>query len=570
MKMKKILLTSAVAVALLSGCNNDYDGQDIAGSKLIVSASIDQVNTRVSDDGIAWTVGDAIGVSDNLSNPNLNIKYVAGSVTGEFSSTTGIYILGNDEVEYTAYYPYTGNENISAGVLDFKIVDEACKYVGHNAIDFMYAKATASRSNPNVAFKFKHQMSKVSLNIANGGAAETKAEASISYTLQGVIIDGTFDTATGEVKPGSTKGSVKVETTLGTTSSIILPPVVAESEAEPIQLVIEVGDKIYAGSLKPALDSSQEYLYTVDLSKTESGEKLQIDSPTIDGWKPNDVGNIGVEEEVNYNPTLEIGDFFCTDGTLVDKEYDLAKLTDKTIAGVVYYVGNPQPSVKYAGTYTEEQDILRKNFPNCTNGLVLSVETAKGSHFTDVELATVGGLMNTWVKNESGLSTSTIYSSRYAWDEVSNAVGNSTPDKDAENNFLGYNNTYQWKEFAKAKSHEILALTALDLFVENNPLPNTTSGWYIPSLGELKTLIVSTETETPIYSVQADVAASLEKLGATAILQKARYWSSTEGRIDKEKATSMACVYWKSDAYTFSFSGTSNNSTGYFHFAFAF
>lgn len=33
MKMKKILLTSAVAVALLSGCNNDYDGQDIAGSK---------------------------------------------------------------------------------------------------------------------------------------------------------------------------------------------------------------------------------------------------------------------------------------------------------------------------------------------------------------------------------------------------------------------------------------------------------------------------------------------------------------------------------------------------------
>lgn len=52
----------------------------------------------------------------------------------------------------------------------------------------MYAKATASRSNPNVAFKFKHQMSKVSLNIANGGAAETKAETSISYTLQELLL----------------------------------------------------------------------------------------------------------------------------------------------------------------------------------------------------------------------------------------------------------------------------------------------------------------------------------------------------------------------------------------------
>ena len=70
MKMKKIFLTSAVALALLSSCNNDYDGQDIAGTKLAVSASIDQVNTRLSDSGSEWTEGDAIGVSDNLSNPN--------------------------------------------------------------------------------------------------------------------------------------------------------------------------------------------------------------------------------------------------------------------------------------------------------------------------------------------------------------------------------------------------------------------------------------------------------------------------------------------------------------------
>ena len=51
---------------------------------------------------------------------------------------------------------------------------------------------------------------------------------------------------------------VKVDAVLGTASSIILPPVAAGSTAEPIQLVIEVGDKIYAGSLTPALDGSQE------------------------------------------------------------------------------------------------------------------------------------------------------------------------------------------------------------------------------------------------------------------------------------------------------------------------
>ena len=538
MKMKKILLTSAVAVALLSGCNNDYDGQDIAGSKLIVSASIDQVNTRVSDDGIAWTVGDAIGVSDNLSNPNLNIKYVAGSVTGEFSSTTGIYILGNDEVEYTAYYPYTGNENISAGVLDFKIIDEAGKYVGHNAIDFMYAKATASRSNPNVAFKFKHQMSKVSLNIANGGAAETKAETSISYTLQGVIIDGTFDTATGEVKPGSTKGSVKVETTLGTTSSIILPPVVAESEAEPIQLVIEVGDKIYAGSLKPALDSSQEYQYTVDLSKTESGEKLQIDSPTIDGWTPNVEGNIGVEEEVNYNPTLEIGDFLCKDGTTIDKDYNLEQLDEAvkaSIIGVVYYVGNPQPSVLYNGTYTETQDVLKRECPSCVNGLAIALNNAISKS------GAVSGRFGSTKSDYKEWLNTQDYASGYI--DATLSINN-VPTK-----IVGYNNT---------KVTELAADNVGGLGTDFVDFLNTyrttvvieegkTSGWYLPSYEELNI----------IENNYAVISASITKIGGS-LLQYSDYdaWISPLRAVAEGTNLFIGRV--------------SNGTKGFFRFAVAF
>ena len=41
MKMKKIFLTSAVALALLSSCNNDYDWPYIAVVRLAVSAIID-------------------------------------------------------------------------------------------------------------------------------------------------------------------------------------------------------------------------------------------------------------------------------------------------------------------------------------------------------------------------------------------------------------------------------------------------------------------------------------------------------------------------------------------------
>ena len=554
MKMKKIFLTSAVALALLSSCNNDHDGQDIAGTKLAVSASIDQVNTRLSDSGSEWTEGDAIGVSDNLSNPNLNIKYVAGSAMGDFTSTTGIYVLGNEEVTYTAYYPYAGNEGASAGELQFKIVDESGKYAGHNAVDFMYATGTATRSNPKVAFVFKHQMSKVSLNITDSNAPATKAETPVSYTLQGVIIDGTFNTGTGEITPGSTKGNVKVDAVLGTASSIILPPVAAGSAAEPIQLVIEVGDKIYAGSLTPALDASQEYKYSVDLSKTESGENLQIDSPTIDGWTPNDEGNIDVEEEVNYNPTLEVGDFLCKDGTTIDKDYDLAQLDEAvkaSIISVVYYVGNPQPSVLYE--YEDAVDALKRDYPLCTKGLAVAISNAQEA--AD-RFATAKYNYSDWFKAE-GNQVAESY------------IGSALNLTSVFDHILGYNNT-RVMELAVADVNDN-TLTGAENFMsiltqyrENNVVAGT-SVWYLPSYAELKLM---QDNYAVVSASMAKVGASLPQYTEFASANnEAFYWSSDLRGNSYNWVSPLADVPEGTNLYV---GRTSGNLKGYFRFALAF
>lgn len=529
MKTKKLFLTGTVALVLLGGCNNDYDGQDIAGSKLVVSASIDQVNTRVADDGITWTVDDAIGVSDNLANPNVNIKYVAGSTAGDFSSATGIYILGDDEVTYTAYYPYAGNEGTSAGVQSFKIADESGVYVGHNAVDFMYATGTATRSNPNVAFLFKHQMSKVSLKITDSNAAATKAEGTpISYTLQGVIIDGTFDTATGEVKPGTTKGNVKVEAVLGASSSVILPPVAADGTAEAIQLVIEVGDKVYAGTLTPDLDGSQEYQYSVDLSKTESGEKLQIDSPTIEGWTPNDKGDIGVEEKINYNPTLEIGDFFCKDGTTIDKDYDLDKLEPEmknSIVGVVYYLGNP----------TSTDPVLAADCPQCTHGLVVALNNANEESSA---FGTAANGVYDWlsVKAEEEPDTYASYL------ETRITKENGDTGEPSAGVMQGYNNTKQFI-LATADNSEIIKdgeltgntwsqvcdkmIEQLNFYRNNVSVSAAgSSDWYLPSWHELDML---RQNYSSVSGSFTSIGATLDRYeDFTNNSDGSCYWSSTE------------------------------------------
>lgn len=517
MKMKKIFLTSAVALALLSGCNNDYDGQDIAGSKLVVSASIDQVNTRVSNTGTEWETGDEIGVSDNLSNPNLNIKYVAGSTTGNFTSETGIYILGDEEVTYTAYYPYAGNETASAGEQGFKIVDAEGKYVGHSAVDFMFATGTATRSNPQVNLQFKHKMSKVSLDIKDSNAAATKAETPISYTLQGVIIDGTFNTETGEITPGSTKGNVTVDATLGTASSIILPPMAAEAteEEKTIQLLIKIGDKAYAGELTPALGSSQEYQYSIDLSQTTEGSKLKIDSPTMEGWTPNNEGNLLVKEEVVYNTTLEVGDFFCKDGTIIDKDYDFEKLEaemKESIVGVVFHLGNSQPSGLYS--YNEDIDILKKEHPSCTSGLVYAIKRANvtsGNFGTSRPAAGADG--TEW----------------YAAYETSFITTTSNKDR-----ILGYNYTRLFEAYAEddaevgAGACSVMKAT-LDAYRTNTAVSSATTGWYLPSMGELN--IIKTVEETLNASL-AKVDGAEQLWADTDMDNKVGYWSSSLRRRD--------------------------------------
>lgn len=558
--MKKILLTSAVLLALLSSCNNDYDGPDIAGSKLIVAGNIDQVNTRVSDTGIEWTVNDAIGVSDNLAtNPNLNIKYVAGSTTGDFTSATGIYILGSEPVSYTAYYPYKGEEGTSAGEVEFSIVDEGGKYVGSSAVDFMFAEeATASRANPVVTFKFKHMMSQLRLNIKSGSAAVTKAETPITCTLRGVTTDGKFNTTDGTVTSGTTKGDVTIETMLGTPVSVILPSVTAsEGNKEAIQLVITVGDKVYSGTFTPDLEASQEYGYEIDLDKTTSGGKLQIDSPTIEGWTPNDGGNINVNEEIDLNPTLEIGDFLCNDGTTIDKEATLDADMKTKIIGVVYYVGNPQPSVLYDGTYTQEQDILRNTHPSCINGLAIALNNAvNSSNAATGRFGSTKYNYKTWLSEEGQQAIMFGYI-----DAALDIPGNGSTE------ILGYNNTKVIELAALSMENvgtdlvDFLTIYRTNVTIEDGKA----SEWYLPSYTELNILRDN-------YSI---ISGSITKVGGElpqyptydAVTAETFYWSSDCRGNANAWVSPLVTIDGEKNMYI---SRVSNGTKGYFRFAVAF
>ena len=553
MKMKKTFLLSAVALAVLGACTNDeYEGRDMAGSKLAVSASINEVRTRVSDNGTDWTAGDVIGVSDDQANANTNVPYATSNGDGVFAPVgESIYVLGGNEINFSAYYPY--DAELSGNAISFNVTEE-----GNH--DYMYAKTTANRENPNAAFTFNHMMTKLTFTFKAGtGATEGTA---LTWAVNGVTVDGTFDVTTGKVTAGSKKGNIGKSTTVGATSSVILPPL-AEANAEPVIFSLTIDEKYYEGTITPALVASTDYQYDIDLSRLDEGEPLNISQPTLNGWTPSEGGGITLEESAPKNAVIEVGDFYLNDGTTIDKSVVLTAEMKEKVVGVVFYAGNPQPSGLYG--YDEEQDALRKNHLTCTNGLVLALNNATNGD-------AVSGRYGAKQSGTSPLDFASWLEAESLSEQYITTTLNVTS---ASDRMLGYNNT-KVIELSNADTddeQQIFSLSTdfmafLNAYRTAVELPESTSGWYLPSYAELA--LVKDNYETVSASIEA-AGGSLPQYptynGEGEESNEMFYWSSDVRGVTYAWVSPMVDVAEGTNLFI---TKTSSKTKGFYRFAFAF
>lgn len=560
--MRKSILFASMAALIMSSCSSnefDFGGSD-AGSKLQVSASIHELQTRAHD--TSWDANDAIGVSD--ADNNTNVKYVTTSGDGVFTSDNVIYLLGDESHSFTAYYPY--NESVSA---ENKII------TFEEPADYMYGTASATRQNPNASFTFTHKMSELSFTVtdatstnSSSAKAWTRADgddttgsgsttASSTITLHDVVLNGTFDTSNGTVTAGDKKGDLTISFTPGKKSSFILPP--QSFEGGNVKISVNHNGKTFGGTL--SLDKTTEgndIQYGLTINKENQQTALAISSKTITGWTPVDKGNQDLAEKEAEN-VLEIGDFLLNDGSVVDKAYDLNKITatGKTVVGVVYYVGNPQPSVLYNGTYTEAQDILKAEAPKATHGLAIAINNGND-----------GNVARMFANQKYD------YSTWFTDNETSNSYIKTTISiTSAGTQFLGYNNTAVIEkvgdntdetntEGVKTGSTEFTKI--LTAFRTANTVSNC-SKWYLPSYAELK----------QIQDNYAAISKSITKANGT--LQQFTdfatnatdkfYWSSD---LRGGQYAWISPLYETEEGVNLYITRISNNYKGYFRFAIAF
>ena len=298
--MKTRFFALAALALTLVACNND--NENLNGDPVAAQFTADIAPaTRAS--GTTWTGGDRIGITDIGNDTQYgNVPFILKN--GKFEAEGKvIYIEDTNPHTFRAYYPYNTTGGILAATTD------ATAQQNQPAIDFLFASgATGDKNNPVVSFtdktakggednSFHHRMSQITLTFEAGDGVEFNVVKPERYTLDGLLLTGTFNTADGiaTADNGAQTGELAMNLADGVlTSSIILFPQTVAS----LPLVVNYKGQEYHATLtmpEGALQAGNNYTYTVKVNATG----LTLEGCTIGSWTDGG-GESGEAEDLGY------------------------------------------------------------------------------------------------------------------------------------------------------------------------------------------------------------------------------------------------------------------------------
>lgn len=314
--MKPRLISASLLALSLAACTNDNDPMTPADGEVAaqIVAEINHVATRASGD--AWAANDRIGIStvSVTKTSYTNIPYTWNGTKFNADGTV-IYFQDTKPVTFNAYYPFTGTVGVSAESISATTDANAQKEENQKNIDFLFAKgAKADKKNPTVEFtdksknngednSFHHCMSMIAIEFTEGDDIAFSDLKLQSYTLKGMVLEGTFNTETGEAK--ATDGEQPEDLTIKTDNVSVdnnktytadpviifpqTPKFAKEGEGEPVAgkigLEVMVEDETYYATLtipkgKTALEAGCRYTFPVKVKKTG----LSVGTAEISDW----------------------------------------------------------------------------------------------------------------------------------------------------------------------------------------------------------------------------------------------------------------------------------------------
>lgn len=284
--MMKIRHFALAALAIsMAACTSDNENMNTDGPVAAKFIADITPATRVNSEGTEWTEGDRIGVT-GAGFTNVPYKREYGMFVPD---GTVIYFSDTETHTFKAYYPYQAE----GGTVT---VSTAADKQGTD-IDFLFASgATGDTRNPTVEFTgdhaFKHCMSLIKFTFKPGDGIMFSETEPASYTLGGLKIEGTFDTATGTTAVTAAANSpITMQLNGATASQVIILP---QEVTIPLDLSVYYNGQSYKATLKlPETPTANFYTagYAYTYNITLNNKDIEVSEPTITPWKDGDSFN---------------------------------------------------------------------------------------------------------------------------------------------------------------------------------------------------------------------------------------------------------------------------------------
>lgn len=440
------------------------------------------------------------GISDGRAvDENYKTTFVAGDVVGVYGvaggqvvegisnrkftlNEKGVWELEGNPIEYDselfktitfyAYYPYQDNVAFNPAVEDPFADFVANWQIAADQGGFKYTKsdlmtstsqAEAGRLQGKVTFTMNHRMA----------LAVFKMPKLVYDFTNGGLDDYSLDVAPKELLINDVETTPYYDAASGTYMALVKP----------------------------------ETNYSISCTYQGTQEKMINPTGSLAGGKAKMYTIKDENNKLDY--TLNIGDYLCADGNLVS--VNDGTVPDNAI-GVVCYVGNPEPHVTHPNNYTETNDALYRDYPNCTHGLVLALNNANEV----IDRFSSKGLFSTWFTSDNDWSDKFIGCN----------TGNSTSPIVMYPGYLGYNNT-TLLTMCYEKGNTSPCTTAYSNIMsyrERVITPSASSVWFLPNLAELDLVYQNMN----ILNKQILAARGNDLISTTNGESNNFYWSSNE------------------------------------------
>lgn len=502
------------------------------GLQAVITSAQASTRATVDDD---WNGVSTVAVQVGYDVKSYNVTSADGGKTATLSSDNPFYWeRANETKTITAWHPYS-----KFYPTDWTVKADQSTAASYQASDLVRGKLTdlafADRNDPSKnKMTFAHQTAKVVVNLVAGDGVTLDANTSVKL----LNISG--------VEKGSTITFYKPAANTHTYLALLNGQLI-RAKSSFIQVETSGGTFVYKPQTSKTLQAGTAYTYDI----TVKANGIEVTETTGSEWTDGGSENVA-SYEIYKASDLKLGDYYYSDGTWSDgglrklyadgtmkwEETTPQPESGKTVVGIVFYVGQHENDKSdYSSTGIGQK--------NC-HGYAVAL--------TDVH-------------NDDN--------DRLRWEYGPNRVYNRSVNTFTDNDdWQGYSNSLKFHEFVNKEDnktagwemkHFPAALACetygnrtvdqdgnpTDAYDWQKPLaaPSNTSGWFLPTYGQLTYLYQNRSVlSSRMDVVKSSVPANCDYKDKIKWFNY-YYWSSTEIPNYPDDALNMSLRY--GDAYPF-------------------